>query len=97
MVESINPLKVFGNSSIAWSYIRNLLIDECQGRCFKCGAEHRELHVHHINGYGLDNRRENLVVLCTLCHSEAGKKGRKAKRMGRNGKRLKIFRKGRDW
>lgn len=44
-------------------------------RCESCGVgEWRgrplELHLHHVNGEGTDNRLENLSVLCPNCHSQ---------------------------
>ena len=46
-----------------------------QDRCEECGlTEWRgrplSLALHHANGDGLDNRLENLVLLCPNCHSQ---------------------------
>lgn len=37
------------------------------------------LELHHINGDGLDNRLENLAILCPNCHSQTDTWGGKAK------------------
>lgn len=55
-------------------------------RCEHCGiSEWRgnplSLHLHHVNGDGLDNRLENLELLCANCHSQTDTYG------GRNGHR----------
>lgn len=44
-------------------------------RCERCGLEEwrgrpLSLELHHVNGDGLDNRLENLLVLCPNCHSQ---------------------------
>lgn len=43
-------------------------------RCDECGitewrGRRLSLHLHHVNGDGLDNRLENLAMLCANCHS----------------------------
>ena len=55
-------------------------------RCEICGIEDwrgapLSLALHHINGDGLDNRLENLQLLCGNCHSQTDTFG------GRNGHR----------
>lgn len=55
-------------------------------RCEECGIEEwrdkaLSLELHHRNGDGLDNRLENLALLCPNCHSQTptwGGKNRKA-------------------
>jgi hypothetical protein len=59
-----------------------LLVDRCE----RCGlSEWRgqplALQLHHINGDGLDNRLENLEVLCPNCHTQTDNWG------GRNARR----------
>lgn len=40
-------------------------------RCERCGYDKREiLHVHHKNRNRLDNRKENLEIVCPNCHYE---------------------------
>jgi hypothetical protein len=55
-------------------------------RCERCGiSEWRgrplSMQLHHVNGDGLDNRLENLELLCANCHSQTSTYG------GRNGHR----------
>lgn len=59
-----------------------------ENRCERCGiSEWRgkplSMQLHHINGDGLDNRLENLELLCANCHSQTSTYG------GRNGHRRK--------
>lgn len=44
----------------------------CQVDCSSC---RHVLHLHHKNGVGTDNKRENLEVLCVMCHAEQYKHG----------------------
>ena len=58
-------------------------------RCEECGiTEWRgkpvPLQLHHVNGDGQDNRRENLQVLCPNCHSQTDSWG------GRNRGKLRA-------
>ena len=59
-----------------------------ENRCERCGiAEWHgrplEMQLHHVNGDGLDNRLENLELICANCHSQTETWG------GRNGHRRK--------
>jgi hypothetical protein len=55
-------------------------------RCETCGisewlGEPLSLALHHVNGDGLDNRLENLMLLCPNCHSQTENfSGRKLRR-----------------
>jgi 5-methylcytosine-specific restriction endonuclease McrA len=57
-----------------------------QNRCEVCGisewrGQSLSMALHHVNGDGLDNRLENLELLCPNCHSQTSTYG------GRNGHR----------
>jgi hypothetical protein len=57
-----------------------------ENRCERCGiSEWRgrplNMQLHHVNGDGMDNRLENLELLCANCHSQTETYG------GRNGHR----------
>lgn len=59
-----------------------------ENRCEQCGISEWQgkplnMQLHHINGDGLDNRLENLELLCANCHSQTSTYG------GRNGHRRK--------
>jgi 5-methylcytosine-specific restriction endonuclease McrA len=53
--------------------------------CEECGisqweGQRLELHLHHVNGDGHDNRLENLQVLCPNCHSQTPNYGGRNRR-----------------
>lgn len=60
-----------------------------ENRCERCGLtewrrEPLNMQLHHVNGDGLDNRFENLELLCANCHSQTDTYG------GRNGHRRTV-------
>jgi len=63
-----------GGYAPEWSRISERLRREARWRCAKCGVDlsqyRRLLHCHHKNGVVSDNRRDNIEVLCILCHAE---------------------------
>ena len=52
--------------------IRNEYMEEQKGHCFLCG-KFRPLHLHHIKhrSKSRDDRKENLQLVCYLCHNVA--------------------------
>jgi len=66
-----------------------------ENRCERCGiTEWRgkplKMQLHHVNGDGMDNRLDNLELLCANCHSQTETYG------GRNGHRRKWQRRARQ-
>ncbi len=71
-------------------HLRNRLVAEGlkPAACERCGltdwrGEPIGLQLHHVNGDGLDNRLDNLEVLCPNCHSQTDTWGARNKRLRR--------------
>jgi hypothetical protein len=86
-----------GKTSTA-HWIRDYLLEQCENKCSKCGWGEINPHtgkipleLEHKNGNFLDNRPENLEILCPNCHSltstykGANKKGRPRSKYYRGG------------
>jgi hypothetical protein len=87
---SLESLLVVGRRTNR-SHLKGRLLDAGlkENRCERCGITHwlgeaLNMHLHHINGDGLDNRLENLEMLCGNCHAQTDTYG------GRNGHRRKL-------
>lgn len=75
---------------------KEFLVDECGGVCVICRqATHNDLPIplelDHINGNSDDNSRENLRVLCPICHSRTPTFRGRNIRKGRGAERRKFF------
>lgn len=59
----------YGAGTGIWTY-RDKAFDAYEHECANCGYnDHKAaLDVHHINHDRSDNRIENLVILCVMCH-----------------------------
>jgi 5-methylcytosine-specific restriction endonuclease McrA len=74
--EPIESLLVVGRRRSRHHVKSRLLLEGLkQRRCERCGLTDWEggsisLELHHVNGNGLDNRLENLLLLCPNCHSQ---------------------------
>jgi Bacterial regulatory proteins, luxR family/HNH endonuclease len=90
----IEELLVVGRKATNRAHLKTRLIKEGlkENRCEICGIAEWQgsplnMELHHVNGDGLDNRLENLQLLCGNCHSQTdnwgGRGVRRAQRKGR--------------
>ncbi len=73
----IEQLLVVGREGTNRTHLKNRLIGEAlkETRCEICRLDEwlgkpLSLELHHVNGDGMDNRLENLQLLCGNCHSQ---------------------------
>ena len=69
--KEINPLTIKGNHTVAWLIVRRALLKKAQYKCGECGGKVK-LDIHHKDGCGLNNKLDNLIVLCHACHMLLG-------------------------
>ena len=62
-----------GNYTEDWSSISTKLREDAHWRCSRCGLDlgfkRYLLHVHHLDFNRQNNSKNNLIVVCALCHS----------------------------
>lgn len=63
-----NPLVVKGNLAGVTKALRATLLEEVSHCCERCGKPLKRFELHHRDGCGLNWDKENLMVLCPLCH-----------------------------
>lgn len=75
--------------------IRDYVLVKYNLKCSKCSwgfvnpyTKKLPLHVHHVDGNALNNKEENLEVLCPNCHSLTDNFGRRNTRSTRNKKKV---------
>ena len=88
----IEELLVVDRRATGRTHLKNRLIGEGlkENRCEICGlaewmGKPLSLQLHHVNGDGVDNRLENLQLLCGNCHSQTenwGGRGRRQRSRG---------------
>lgn len=67
-----DPLKIKGDITYCIKEARRCFCILTDYRCQYCKkkAPETKLHIHHLNGRALDWRIDNLILLCTTCHSK---------------------------
>jgi transposase-like protein len=86
------PIEIFlvsGRRTSRTHLKRRLLAEGLkENRCERCGIDSwlgqpLSMALHHVNGDGLDNRLENLVLLCPNCHAQTPNFSGRNRKIGR--------------
>jgi len=90
-----------GNDGGVSNYIRKYLIRQCGSKCELCGldkwnGEDILLVMDHINGNPIDNKRENLRMLCSNCDAQLPTYKSKNRGNGRHS-RVKRYKEGKSY
>lgn len=68
----ITPPRQQSYNKSEWKTLSKIVLDRANGKCERCGEEHKRLHIHHIvpikNGGEFLCDANKLIVLCPKCH-----------------------------
>lgn len=68
----ITPPRQQSYNKSEWKTLSKIVLDRANGKCERCGDEHKRLHIHHIvpikNGGEFLCDANKLIVLCPKCH-----------------------------
>ncbi len=77
--------------SAAWKAKRSMILCRSGGRCEKCGAKDRPIHVHHLHYDTLRAEQpEDLLALCKSCHSNVHRASRSTSSRSQNSDEVAV-------